>query len=45
LILKRRDVRVVEGARLESDFGEHYQAAPVTLLCNRFNQFRRRDAS
>ena len=25
LILKRRDVRVVEGARLESEAGEHHQ--------------------
>jgi hypothetical protein len=28
LILKRRDVRVVEGARLESEAGERHQAAP-----------------
>ena len=28
LILKRRDVRVVEGARLESEAGERHQATP-----------------
>ncbi|OLC38842.1 MAG: hypothetical protein AUH75_10330 [Gemmatimonadetes bacterium 13_1_40CM_4_65_7] len=32
LILKRRDVGVVDRARLESDFGEHHQAIPKQLL-------------
>jgi len=32
LILKRRDVRVVEGARLESDFGEAHQVTPKHLV-------------
>ena len=30
--LSRRDVRVVEGARLESDSGEHHQATPKHLV-------------
>jgi hypothetical protein len=30
--LERRDVRVVEGARLESDFGERHQATPKDLV-------------
>src|SRR2546422_2177409 len=30
--LARRDVRVVEGARLESDSGEHHQATPKHLV-------------
>ena len=32
LILKRRDVRVVEGARLENDSGELHRATPKHLF-------------
>ena len=41
LILKRRDVRVVEGARLESDLGEHHQAAPRHLAADSIQRLTR----
>src|SRR5438093_178209 len=39
LILKiRRDVRVVEGARLESETGDHHQAIPKHLVAQSVQQ-------
>jgi hypothetical protein len=38
LILKWRDVRVVEGARLESETGEHHQAIPKHLVAQSVQQ-------
>ena len=32
--LERRDVRVVEGARLESDYGQHHRATPKHLVAH-----------
>ena len=40
LILNRRDVRVVEGARLESDSGAAYQLAPKRTNAFPVNAFR-----
>ena len=39
-----RDVRVVEGTRLESQYGEDHQATPKHSLRNRFNDLRIHDA-
>ena len=36
---KRRDGRVVDGARLESDFGEQCQAIPKHLVAQRVQRF------
>ena len=43
--LARRDVRVVEGARLESDCGQAHRAIPKHLLAHRFNDFPPQHAS